>query len=50
MKLGRWAFEQSLQLSEKCVTAYIYMENIYIASGMLMEADASDSHGIKMYD
>ena len=34
VNLGKWAFEQSIQLDEKCTPAYICMQNIYAASGM----------------
>ena len=29
VNLGKWAFEQSIQLDEKCSAAYVCMENIY---------------------
>ena len=38
MKLAQWAFEQSIQLDEKCSSAYISMANIYAAAGMETEA------------
>ena len=38
VKLGRWAFEQSLQLDDNCDAAYVCMANIYAASGMQREA------------
>ena len=37
VNLGRWAFEQSLQLDEKCGAAYICMENIYARACMERE-------------
>jgi hypothetical protein len=40
-----WAFEQSLQLNEKCAGAYICMENIYVASGMQAEAEMQPDPG-----
>jgi pentatricopeptide repeat protein len=30
VKLGRWAFEHSIKLNDKCASAYITMENIYV--------------------
>ena len=39
LKLGRWAFEQALQLDAKCGVAYVGMENIYVAAAMHTEAD-----------
>jgi pentatricopeptide repeat protein len=30
VKLGEWAFEQSLRLDEKCASAYLCMEKIYM--------------------
>ena len=38
VKLGRWAFEQLVKLDEKCVSAYIYMRNIYVVVGIQEEA------------
>ena len=35
VKLGRWAFHISVELDERCVAAYISMENIYLGSGMI---------------
>ena len=35
VKLGRWAFHISVELNERCVAAYISMENIYLGSGMI---------------
>ena len=37
--LGRWAFEQCLQLDRTCAAAYVFMGNIYIAADMHGEAD-----------
>ena len=34
LKLGRWAFEQSLQLDENCAAAYVCMGNIYASAEM----------------
>ena len=39
VKLGRWAFEQSLELDETCSAIYVCMGNIYAAAGMHKEAD-----------
>ena len=39
VELGRWTFEQLVKLDEKCVVAYVCMENIYAAAGMQREAD-----------
>jgi pentatricopeptide repeat protein len=36
--LGRWAFEQSVMLDEKCAIAYVCMGNIYAAVRMYKEA------------
>jgi pentatricopeptide repeat protein len=38
VKLGRWAFDQSIRLDEKCGAAYVCMQNIYAAVGMQIEA------------
>jgi pentatricopeptide repeat protein len=39
VKLGKWAFEQSMQLDETCAAAYVCMESIYTDSaGMQFEA------------
>ena len=32
--LGEWAFEQSVDIDEKCIVAYVSMENLYAAAGM----------------
>ena len=37
--LGRWAFEKSIELDENCGSAYICMENIYAAAGILKERE-----------
>ena len=37
--LGRWAFEQSVNLDGKCGAAYVCMRNIYAAVGMYAEAN-----------
>ena len=37
VKLGKWVFEQSLQLDVKCASAYVFMGNIYAASSMQTE-------------
>ena len=34
VELGKWAFEQSVQLNANCSAAYIGMANIYAAAGM----------------
>ena len=39
LELGRWAFEQSLQLDKNCASAFVSMKNIYAAVGMLTEAN-----------
>jgi pentatricopeptide repeat protein len=36
--IARWAFEQSIELDETCVAAYISMANIYAAAGMQRQA------------
>ena len=33
-KLGRWAYEQLINLNEKCAAAYIGMGNIHAAFGV----------------
>ena len=38
VELGKWAFEQSLELDETCSAIYVCMGNIYAAAGMLAEA------------
>ena len=37
VKLGRWAFDQSTKVDEKCAVAYVCMGNIYAAVGMSSE-------------
>jgi pentatricopeptide repeat protein len=39
VKLGRWAFEKSMQLDARCGAAYVCMRNIYATAGMQAEAD-----------
>ena len=39
ISLGRWAFEKSIELDENCGSAYICMENIYAAAGILKERE-----------
>ena len=34
VNLGEWAFEQSVEIDEKCVVAYVSMENLYATAGM----------------
>ena len=34
VEIGRWAFENSLELDEKCSAIYVSMRNIYAAAGM----------------
>ena len=34
MKLGRWAFQQSVMLDENCTSAYVCMTNMYAAADM----------------
>ena len=34
VRLRRWAFDQSIRLDEKCVSAYVCMESIYLAAEM----------------
>ena len=38
VNLGKWAFEQSVMLDEKCAIAYVCMGNIYAAAKMYKEA------------
>ena len=47
VKLGRWAFEQSLQLDEKCTAAYVCMEKIYAKAGMPIEANEIEYWRVK---
>ena len=47
VKLGRWAFEQSIKLDEKCVVAYVCMENIYAAAGMQEKAREIEAWKVK---
>ena len=47
VKLGRWAFEQSIQIDEKCSVAYVCMEKIYAAVGMQTEADGIEALRVK---
>ena len=47
MKLAQWAFEQSIQLDEKCSSAYISMANIYAAAGMETEAHEIEAWKVK---
>ena len=39
LKLGKWAFENVIQLDEKDYPTYIYMSNIYADLGMQEEAN-----------
>ena len=43
VELGKWAFEQSVQLDANCSAAYIGMANIYAAAGMQREADGIEA-------
>ena len=47
MKLGNWAFEQSIKLNDKYGAAYICMQNIYTTSGMQMEANRIEALRMK---
>ncbi|KAH7292687.1 hypothetical protein KP509_29G081200 [Ceratopteris richardii] len=40
VKMGRWAFEQAVQIDKSDATPYIYMANIYAHLGMHEYADA----------
>ena len=42
VNLGRWAFEHSIELNEKNVTAYVCMSNIYVLFAS-MQVDETDS-------
>jgi pentatricopeptide repeat protein len=43
LALGKLAFEQSINLDEKCNAAYVSMANIYAAAGMHAEAASLES-------
>jgi pentatricopeptide repeat protein len=47
VKLGRWAFEQCIQLDEKCTAAYVSMEKLYAMAGMQTEANEIESQRVK---
>ena len=47
VKLGRWAFEQAIDLDEKCSAAYVGMVNIYVSAGMHTEADRIEGLRVK---
>ena len=34
VRLGRWAFEESIRLDDKCASAYACMESVYLAAEM----------------
>ena len=47
VKLGRWAFEQSIGLDKNCASAYVFMQNLYAAVDVQMEVDEIKAPRVK---
>ena len=47
VKLGRWAFEQSIALDKNCASAYVFMQNLYAAVDVQMEVDEIEAPRVK---
>ena len=47
VEVGKWAFEQAVEVDQKCADTYICMRNIYAAAGMLNEAEKIEAERVK---
>ena len=47
VELGRWAFDQSIELDEKCGVAYVTMGNVYANAGLHKEMDEIEGLRVK---